>query len=77
MTPEQKPASDRDSDHGGLLVLAVLALVVGAVSGFVGALFLLLLQRANRFRDALIVWGHSKLSPAFWSSASLAPPGRR
>jgi chloride channel protein, CIC family len=43
MTHGQKLASDdRDGDHGSLLVLAVLALIVGAVSGFVGALFLLL-----------------------------------
>jgi CIC family chloride channel protein len=49
----------------GLLVLAVLALIVGAVSGFVGALFLLLLERADRFRDALIVWAHSKAFAGF------------
>ena len=41
-------------------MLAVLALIVGAVSGLVGALFLLLLERADRFRDAVIVWAHSK-----------------
>src|ERR1700750_2017280 len=57
--PRQDYASDRDGDHGSL-VLAALALVVGAASGFVGALFLLLLERADRFRDALIVWAHSK-----------------
>src|SRR5271155_4788973 len=60
MTHEQKPATGRDGDNGGLLVLAVLALVVGAVSGLVGALFLLLLERADRFRDAVIVWAHSE-----------------
>src|SRR5260370_24359708 len=65
MTPEQKPASDRDGDHGSLLVLAVLALIVGAASGLVGALFLLLLERADRFRDALIVWAHSKAFAGF------------
>src|ERR1700752_4002808 len=65
MTLEQKPASDRDGGHGSLLVLAVLALIVGAASGFVGALFLLLLERAGRFRDALIVWGHSKAFAGF------------
>jgi hypothetical protein len=41
MTPGQNLASDRDGDHGSLVVLAVLALIVGAVSGLVGALFLL------------------------------------
>lgn len=65
MTPEQKPASDRDGDHGSLLVLAVLALIVGAVSGLVGALFLLLLERADRFRDAVIFWAHSKAFAGF------------
>jgi hypothetical protein len=49
-------ASAQDGDHGSILVLAVLALIVGAVSGFVGALFLLLLERGDRLRDALIVW---------------------
>src|SRR5262245_4501365 len=65
MAPGQNLASDRDSDHGSILVLAVLALIVGAVSGFVGALFLLLLERADRFRDALIVWAHSKAFAGF------------
>ena len=65
MTPEQKPASDRDGDQGSLLVLAVLALIVGAVSGLAGALFLLLLERADRFRDAVIVWAHSKAFAGF------------
>jgi chloride channel protein, CIC family len=65
MTPGQNLASDRDGGHGSLVVLAVLALIVGAVSGFVGALFLLLLERADRFRDALIVWAHSKAFAGF------------
>src|SRR5260370_31524964 len=65
MTPGQDLASDRNDDHGSILVLAVLALFVGAVSGLVGALFLLLLERADRFRDALIVWAHSKAFAGF------------
>ena len=60
MPREQNPGSDRDGDHGSLLVLAVLALIVGAVSGLVGALFLLLLEWADRFRNVVIVWAHSK-----------------
>src|SRR6185312_16528121 len=64
-TPGQNVASDRDGDHGSLLVLAVLALIVGAASGLVGALFLLLLERADRFRDAVIVWAHSKAFVGF------------
>src|SRR6478609_2752399 len=65
MTPGQNLASDRDGGHGSFVVLAVLALIVGAASGFVGALFLLLLERADRFRDALIVWAHSKAFAGF------------
>ena len=65
MIPGQSVASDRDRDHGSILVLAFLALMVGAVSGLVGALFLLLLERADRFRDALIVWAHSKAFAGF------------
>ena len=57
-------------------MLAVLALIVGAVSGLVGALFLLLLERADRFRDAVIVWAHSKAFAGFLVVALLAPPGR-
>src|SRR3984957_2690797 len=65
MISGQNLASGRDGHHGNLLVLAVLALIVGAVSGLVGALFLLLLERADRFRDALIVWAHSKAFAGF------------
>jgi CIC family chloride channel protein len=60
MTPGQNLASDRDGDLGSLLVPAALAPIVGAVSDFVGALFLLLLERVDTFRDTPIVWAHSK-----------------
>src|SRR5579863_3440072 len=60
MAPEQKPSTDPDGADGNLFVLATLALIVGAISGIVGAVFLLLLQRADRYRDALIVWAHSE-----------------
>ena len=65
MTPGQNLASDRDGDRGSLLVLAVLALIVGAVSGLVAALFLILLEWADNFRDAVIVWAHSKAFASF------------
>src|ERR1700741_880659 len=65
MTPGQNLASERDGGHGSMLGLAVLALIVGVISGFVGALFLLLLERADRLRDALIVWAHSKAFAGF------------
>jgi chloride channel protein, CIC family len=41
-----------------LLVLALLAPVVGAASGLMGAFFRLALAEADRFRDAAIVWAH-------------------
>lgn len=77
MNRGQNLESDRDGDHGGIPVLAALALVVGAVSGFVGALFLLLLERADRFRDALIVWAHSKAFAGFLAVSIACAAGRR
>jgi len=44
--PEEKP--------GSLLVLALLAPLVGAAAGLSGAIFRLVLEAADRFRDALI-----------------------
>jgi CIC family chloride channel protein len=42
--------------YGSLLVLALLAPIVGAASGLIGALFRLALVEADRFRDAAIAW---------------------
>jgi len=61
----EKIVSDQDGEHGSLLMLAILALVVGAASGFVGALFLLSLEWADRFRNVIIVWSHSKAFAGF------------
>src|SRR3974390_1547622 len=55
--PHATLSADRD---GRLLVLALLALVAGAASGLVGALFRLSLQQADRLRDMLIAWGHGR-----------------
>ena len=46
--------------HGSLLVLALLALIVGAAAGLVGAIFRLTLEQADRLRDALIAWDRAK-----------------
>jgi chloride channel protein, CIC family len=46
--------SHTEEGHGSLLVLALLALIVGAAAGLVGAIFRLTLQQADRLRDALI-----------------------
>jgi chloride channel protein, CIC family len=43
---------------GALYSLALLSLLVGAVVGFVGALFRLALTRADGWRDALIYWAY-------------------
>jgi CIC family chloride channel protein len=48
---------DREG-YGSLLVLALLAPIVGAASGLIGAIFRLALVEADRFRDAAIAWAH-------------------
>jgi CIC family chloride channel protein len=65
LASDKKLVSDQDGEHGGLILLAILALIVGAASGFVGALFLLSLEWADRFRVAVIVWAHSKAFAGF------------
>jgi chloride channel protein, CIC family len=52
--PTDKPYRDREN----LLPLALLSLVVGAATGFVGALFRLGLDEATGLRDALAHWAH-------------------
>ncbi len=42
----------------GLLILSLLALIVGAASGLVGAIFRLALTAADRFRGSAIIWAH-------------------
>jgi chloride channel protein, CIC family len=51
--------------HGSLLVLALLALIVGAAAGLVGAIFRLTLEQADRLRDALIAWAQGEKLPGF------------
>src|SRR5215471_20090221 len=46
--------------EGGLLGLAILSLLAGAVAGLIGAIFRLSLDQADRFRDALIAWAHGE-----------------
>ena len=43
-----------------LLVLALLALIAGAASGLLGAVFRLALERADRFRDSVVAWAHGE-----------------
>lgn len=54
------PASceTREGEGGSLLVLALLAPVVGAASGLVGAIFRLSLDRTDDLRNGLVAWAH-------------------
>jgi chloride channel protein, CIC family len=45
-------------ERRSLLSLAATALIVGAVTGCVGAIFRLLLVHADRLRDTMITWAH-------------------
>ena len=57
---ELKPEQDKGVDGGGsLLVLALLALLVGAAVGVVGTAFRLSLAWADRLRDALVTWSYA------------------
>jgi CIC family chloride channel protein len=47
----------QDEEQHGLLTLALLSLLVGAIAGLVAALFRLSLSYADRLREVLIVWG--------------------
>src|SRR5215472_13844177 len=52
-------------NKGSLVVLVLLALVVGVVAGFVGAVFRITLERADRLRDDLITWAHGESLAGF------------
>src|SRR5208337_4316890 len=60
MDREQKPPVEADDRPGNLLTLALLAPIVGAAVGLVGALFRLALEKADQMRDALISWAHGE-----------------
>lgn len=57
--------SDEGHDEGSLLALALLALVAGAATGLVGALFRLSLTKADSLRDALIGRAHGAEAVGF------------
>ena len=54
--------SDRSKD---LFVLALLAPIVGAISGFLGATFRLALAQADRVRNELIGWTQGQKTIGF------------
>jgi CIC family chloride channel protein len=69
MTLNRDPGEARStaltSTESGLMALAILALLVGAVAGLVCALFRLALQRADLFRAAVIDWAHGHSAAGF------------
>ena len=48
----------RRAPHGRLLPLALVAPIVGAMTGLVCAIFRITLDHADRLRDTLITWAH-------------------
>src|SRR5277367_6575409 len=62
---EPEPATEPNDQSWNLLVLALLAPIVGAVSGLLGATFRLALAHADRLRDELIVWAHGQNTVGF------------
>jgi CIC family chloride channel protein len=56
--PEQSERQDKR--FGNLFALALLAPIVGAASGFLGAMFRLALAHGDQLRDALIFWAHGQ-----------------
>jgi CIC family chloride channel protein len=58
MSAEQKPDTGTASRFGSLLVLAVLALIGGAISGLVAVAFRFSLDFADRMRGLLVAWAH-------------------
>jgi CIC family chloride channel protein len=65
MDREQEPAQNGDDGHDNQLVLALLALFVGVVVGSLGAIFRLVLQRADSFRETFIAWAHGEAFAGF------------
>ncbi len=53
-----KSGIERGENEGGVVALALLAPIVGACAGFVGAIFRLSLEHMDRLRDQLIAWAH-------------------
>ena len=54
-----RPGHGEDADErSGLPELALLSRAAGAVTGLVGALFRLCLDRADHLRNALVSWAH-------------------
>jgi chloride channel protein, CIC family len=60
MATDPKPDIEGADGQGSLLALALLALVVGAGAGLIGALFRLALQQAGDWRNSIIAWARGE-----------------
>jgi H+/Cl- antiporter ClcA len=60
MSRKQNVPAGAADGSGNLLALALLALIAGAAAGFVGGVFRLALEKADRLRDTLIAWAHGQ-----------------
>ena len=60
MKRHQVEANGSSDDHGSLIALAILALIVGACAGVLGGLFQLSLVYADALRNHFIVWAHAR-----------------
>jgi chloride channel protein, CIC family len=60
MHREQEVADESAEGRARPVALALLALLVGAGSGLIGAVFRLSLEHADRLRELLIVWAHGQ-----------------
>jgi hypothetical protein len=61
-------------ERRSLLRLAAMALIVGAATGCLGAVFRLSLEHADRLRDAMIAWAHGH---AIWGSLIVSNAAER
>ena len=62
---EDGPKTASFPAEGGLLALALVALVAGALAGLVGAIFRLTLAEADGVRSAFIAWAHGRATLGF------------
>ncbi|HEY1864956.1 MAG TPA: H(+)/Cl(-) exchange transporter ClcA [Roseiarcus sp.] len=66
MNSELRGEGEPEEEGGSLILLTALALLVGAISGAGVALFMLVLEQADRLRDALIVRAHAQGPEGLW-----------
>jgi CIC family chloride channel protein len=60
MNGDPTQANQLEDRNGSLLVLSLLSLAAGVISGVVGAIFRVLLEQADGLRDLLIAWAHGQ-----------------